>query len=500
MFDVLIIGSGIGGLIAANLLAKEGLKVCIVEKNKQIGGNLQTFSKQKQIFDTGVHYIGGLGQGQNLYQIFKYLGLMNALRIEQMDEGFDRIVFDGDDTVYLQSQGYEAFIKNLIKQFPKEEKGIVAYCEKIKDVCSRFPLYHLTMEGDESAKHSVIAESAQGVIEEFTTDKKLQAVFAGNHLLYAGEADKTPFHVHALIVNSYIESSWKLVGGGGQISKFLATQLKKMGGEIIKNSEVAKILGQNEKITHVETEDGRKLFAKNFISNISPAVTLSMVASDTLKGAYPKRISSLEHTISSFSLYIVLKEKTVPYANYNYYHHKTTEVWQMNHYTEANWPLGYGLYFTRDKNHPEYASSVSALTTMRFSDVAPWKDTYNRVGREAQRGEGYERFKQKKMGQFLQAIEKKFPEIKENSTHIYAATPLTNRDYIGMHDGSMYGIQKDFNHPLKTWISPRTKISNLFLTGQNINLHGILGTSLSAILTCTLLLDDKSIVDKIKNA
>ena len=104
------------------------------------------------------------------------------------------------------------------------------------------------------------------------------------------------------------------------------------------------------------------------------------------------------------------------------------------------------------------------------------------------------------MGQFLQAIEKKFPEIKENSTHIYAATPLTNRDYIGMHDGSMYGIQKDFNHPLKTWISPRTKISNLFLTGQNINLHGILGTSLSAILTCTLLLDDKSIVDKIKNA
>lgn len=95
---------------------------------------------------------------------------------------------------------------------------------------------------------------------------------------------------------------------------------------------------------------------------------------------------------------------------------------------------------------------------------------------------------------------KRFQELKGNIKTHYAATPLTNRDYIGMGDGSIYGVQKDYKNPLQSTISPRTKIPNLFLTGQNINLHGILGTSLSAILTCTMLLGNNSLVDKIRNA
>ncbi|MEO8583984.1 MAG: NAD(P)-binding protein, partial [Flavitalea sp.] len=73
-FDVIIIGSGMGGLVCGSLLSREGYKVCILEKNKQIGGCLQTYVRDKVIFDSGVHYLGGLSKGQNLYQIFKYLG------------------------------------------------------------------------------------------------------------------------------------------------------------------------------------------------------------------------------------------------------------------------------------------------------------------------------------------------------------------------------------------------------------------------------------------
>jgi all-trans-retinol 13,14-reductase len=69
-YDTIIIGSGIGGLVCANILALEGHKVCVLEKNKQIGGALQTYTRDKVIFDSGVHYIGGLDKGQNLYQVF----------------------------------------------------------------------------------------------------------------------------------------------------------------------------------------------------------------------------------------------------------------------------------------------------------------------------------------------------------------------------------------------------------------------------------------------
>ena len=67
-------GSGMGGLVCADILGREGYSVCILEKNKQAGGSLQTYVRDRVIFDSGVHYLGGLGEGQNLYQVFKYLG------------------------------------------------------------------------------------------------------------------------------------------------------------------------------------------------------------------------------------------------------------------------------------------------------------------------------------------------------------------------------------------------------------------------------------------
>jgi len=84
-FDVVIIGSGMGGLVCGNLLALEGYKVCLIEKNKQIGGSLQTYVRDKVIFDSGVHYLGGLSKGQNLYQIFQYLGIIPHLKLQQLN-------------------------------------------------------------------------------------------------------------------------------------------------------------------------------------------------------------------------------------------------------------------------------------------------------------------------------------------------------------------------------------------------------------------------------
>jgi all-trans-retinol 13,14-reductase len=71
---------------------------------------------------------------------------------------------------------------------------------------------------------------------------------------------------------------------------------------------------------------------------------------------------------------------------------------------------------------------------------------------------------------------------------------------VGTHDGTLYGVKKDFREPMKTFISPRTKIPNLFLTGQNLNLHGVLGVTMSAIVTCGELIDTPALLDKIRNA
>lgn len=500
MYDVVIIGSGIGGLLCGNILAMKGRKVCVIEKNKQIGGNLQTFSRNKQIFDTGVHYIGGLDKGQTLHQIFKYVDILDNLKLQKMDACVDKVLISNEDAVYPLYQGYDYFIEELAKCFPDERNSLITYCDKVKATCKKFPLYNLQWTDEAEEKIAAQSESVKEVIEKCTTNKRLQAVLAGNNMLYAGEGEKTPFHVHALIVNSYIESSWKCIDGGSQIAKRLAQNIQVRGGIIMRNTEVKHIIENEGKVDAVITEANELIRGSIFISNASPSITLQMLDSNLLKPAYRKRIEQLKNAVSSFSLYIVLKEKSMMHHTSNYYYHKEGRLWDMMHHKEEEWPLGYGMFFTQDKKNPEYASSIAVLTYMRYDETIEWATTNNTTRNFESRGEAYESFKQRKTEQLLDCVAEKFTDIRKHIHAVYSATPLTNRDYIGLPDGSMYGIQKDYREPLKTMISPRTKIPNLFLTGQNLNLHGILGTSLSAVLTCSMILDDYSLIDSIKNA
>jgi all-trans-retinol 13,14-reductase len=499
-YDIIIIGSGMGGLVCGDVLSREGYKVCILEKNKQIGGCLQTYARDKVVFDSGVHYVGGLSKGQNLYQVFKYLGLMDKLKLQQLDaDVFDKIIIDNDDKEYVFAQGYENFISKLLIDFPGEEKALHLYCDKIKYVCSKFPLYNLR-SGDYSEKESVLQIDTAAFIESVTSNKKLQAVLAGNNSLYAGQPGKTPFYVHALILNHYIESAWKCVDGGSQIGLIMGKNIRARGGVIITKSEV-KIMAEEEgKIVYAELADGSRRYADIFISNIHPVKTLEITNTPVLRSIYRKRLKSLENSISSFTLNIVLKKDSFKYFNYNYYYHKDGHVWTGADYTEENWPLGYSIFLSASSKTTTYAEGMSVLTYMKYDEVKEWEHTFNTVTVVNKRGETYDDFKKRKAEKLLDELEKKFPGLRVCIHSYYTATPLSFRDYIGNDDGSMYGIVKNYKDPHRTFISPQTKLPNLYFTGQNLNMHGILGTALSGLATCTAIMGNDSIIEKIRNA
>jgi all-trans-retinol 13,14-reductase len=116
------------------------------------------------------------------------------------------------------------------------------------------------------------------------------------------------------------------------------------------------------------------------------------------------------------------------------------------------------------------------------------------------RGEAYKEFKQRKAERVLTELETDFPGIKQAIKFIYTSSPLTYRDYTGTWEGSVYGIQKDYNSPLKTLILPRTHLRNLLLTGQNTNVHGVVGVTIGAFLTCSELLGKKYLMNKMRDA
>ncbi|MDL2140976.1 NAD(P)/FAD-dependent oxidoreductase [Flavobacterium tructae] len=499
-YDVVIVGSGLGGLVSSIILAKEGYSVCVLEKNNQYGGNLQTFVRDKTIFDTGIHYIGGLGEGQNLFKYFNYLGIMEHLNLKKMDDnGFDIISFEDDQNEYPHAQGYANFTSQLEHFFPEEKTGIEEYCKRIKTICESFPLYNLEWEG--KYDNEILGLNAKQTIDECTQNEKLKAVLAGSNFLYAGIADKTPFYVHALSVNSYIQSSWRCINGGSQITKQLLKQLKKYGGEFYKYKEVTRFNVENKKVTSVNMKDGTNVSGSYFISNIEPKTTLKMTGEEHFRKSFYSRVQSLEGVISAFSLYIVFKPKTFKYINHNHYHFKkSSEVWTAHNYDDDSWPKGFMASMNASKKQEEWAEGMTFITYMKYDDVIPWATTFNTTVEENDRGESYEEFKAKKAAKFLEEIELKFPGIKNCIQSVHTSTPLSYRDYIGGDNGNMYGYVKDSNNPMKTLIPSKTKLDNLYLTGQSINMHGVLGVTIGAVVTCSEIVGKEYLVNKINQA
>ena len=495
---LVIVGSGLGSLVCGAILSREGFEVTILEMNKQIGGNLQTFIRDKHVFDSGVHYVGGLSEGQNLYTIFKYLGIYDELPLEKLDEiGFDRICLANDPNTYLMSQGYAAFSRHLTEAFPLEKEAIDEYCRLVQQVCQDFPLYNLRT-GTNDGKISWMDQGCRDVINRLTTNETLRKVLAGNNLLYAGEPELVPFYMQALVMNSYIESAWKVVGGGSKIASLLSRQIRKQNGRILTKRRVVKLHVEDDRIQAAETEDGNRVYGDHFISGIHPAITFDMIDSPLIRSGFRNRLDNLENTLSAFTLNISLHPGILPYETCNYYCHLSDQVWADPDYDPKDWPSQYALFYSPDGKDREFARGITLMTYMNFNEVKSWSDTYNTVAHPSDRTAAYQQFKEEKSQALIRAASARFPLLEKAIKSYYASTPLTYRDYMGTRDGSIYGIAKDYQNPLKTMIPVRTKISNLYLTGQNLNLHGILGVTMSALLTSSQFIGLESLLDKIK--
>ena len=478
-YDIIIVGSGLGGLVCGYILSKNGYNVAVVEKNAQLGGCLQTFKRAGVKFDTGMHYIGSMEEGQILHKFFKYLNLLDTVPLSRLDDsGYDIISLVGEEFRY--ANGFERFADTLSEKFPNHYHDIKNYTQKIQDIANASPLYNLQeintlvfIEAD------YIKTSINEFIASVTNEPKLQNVLAGNLPLYAGIKDKTPTYIHALINNFYIHSAYRIVGGSDAISESLAHSIRNFGGTIFTNAEVEEFVCNDEKITSVRLKNGEQLKADYFISNIHPQQTLDKIHTKLIRKVYRERISNLDNTISSFTVFMKFKPNTVKYLNSNYYYYANNDVWSINDYDVKKWPESYLYMHQCSEDGNEFADSAQVIGYMRYDEVKKWENST-----VEKRGDEYKAFKEEKAQKLIDKLAESFPGIKAAIESYYTSTPLTYSDYTGTKEGSMYGIVRDKNFPTQTLVSQRTKIPNLFLTGQNINSHGILGVTIGAIITC----------------
>lgn len=489
MKKCIIIGSGLGGLSTGVILAKNGYDVTILEQSSQIGGCLQCFQRDGVKFETGMHFIGSLDDGKVLSNYLNYLKIKDKIVVEKLDENaYDIISLNGERFAF--PNGREAFIKHFSERFPNHHENLKRYCDLIEQVADLSPYRDLKLLDDDNffKSNELLFKNINEIIDATITDPLLKNVLVGNISLYSADIDKTPFAIHAFIFDFYNNGAYRIVGGSDNIATALSNNLLHYGGRVLTRQKVTQIVVKDKIAVGVKTQNGDFYPADIVISDINPKQLIDIVDNTTFNEAYKSRIRDIKNTTSVFSLYLRFKDEAMPYLNSNFYGFQTDSPWKMSGDVDENWPNGYLYMHHCHEKNPTFAKSGVILSYMSIDALTKWKDTT--IGH---RGADYQHFKQEMAKRLLDTVEKDFPGIRDAIADYYTATPLTYRDYTSTPDGSIYGLAKDVNKGITGRVSFKTKVPNLFLVGQNINSHGMLGVLVGTMTVCTQLIGEQEV-------
>ena len=475
MSKVIIIGSGLGGLTCGFILQKNGYDVTVLEQGHQIGGCLQCFSRQGVKFETGMHFIGSAAEGQTMNRLMNFLCLTDVELSSLDPKGYDTIALAGE--MFRFPNGRDAFVEQISSYFPKEKDNLKHYIDLVARIASASTLNSLTSDERDLAMNTEYqTRSINEVLEGLFRDDMLRNVLVGNLPLYAAERDKTPFAQHAFIMDFYNQSAFRVVGGSDVIAHSLARSIKEMGGQVLTDKRACRIRCNETQATGVETADECFFPADYVVSTVHPARLLELLDTKLIRPAFRSRLSNIPNTTGCFTLYVKFKDNTMPYMNTNFYGYHSSSPWDCDQHDYL-----YMHHCHRDK--ARFAKSGVVLSYMKMDEVARWQGTC--VGH---RGADFEAFKHEHAEQLIQDVERHHPGFTAAIDTYYTSTPLTYLDYTGTENGSMYGVAKDIHLGPAGRVPYRTKVPNLFLAGQNVNSHGMMGVLVGTIVTCSELL------------
>ena len=474
-YDVIIIGSGFGGLVCGHILSKQGKNVLLLERQAQAGGCIQSYRREGMSFDTGLHYVGGLAEGQTMHRLFDILGLMRLPWHRLDPKGFDRVTIGGD--TFALAEGYDAFVDTLAASFPQEREALNKYTDMLR----------LTQELDLGKADADALQSA-GAYEWLNAtfqDPLLINVLSGNALKMELRRESLPLFTLAHGQSSYIQSSWRLKGDGNMMVRSLTDDITHHGGTILCKAEVEQMIEHNGRIVAARCRNGETYEGDIFISDVHPTLTFSWIRqSQVLKNMFRRRMASLENTFGMFTASLTIKEGTLPYFNHNKFVYSHPNVWTFYDERDKTGDIGGVMISCRvPEDGSTYTRQIDLMTPMPWSQCQQWEDS-----RLFRRSHSYNTWKEETYARCLALAETVVPGLTETVEHHYTSTPLTYRDYTLTPYGSAYGVRKDYRNLMMTMLSPRTPLPNLLLTGQNIILHGLEGVAMTSLHTSAAIL------------
>lgn len=506
-FDAIVIGSGLGGLTTAALLAKAGQRVLVLERHYTAGGFTHSFSRRGYAWDVGVHYIGDVHKPHSpMRRVFDTI-TDGRLEWAKMDPIYDSILF-GEDR-YDYHSGVRAFREGLLQHFPNAGRDIDAYLRRVRrasqSVAGHFGprLLPSVLQGPAlAAAHRLVgddfARTTHEVLSECTRDPKLAAVLAGQWGDYGAPPKQSSFAMHALVAQHYLDGANFPVGGAGMIARQIIPVIEASGGAVLVNAEVDQIRVERGRVVGVRMQDGEELDCARVISaaGIHTTVSRLLPTADAAAAGLLEKVQGLQRSVGHLGLYVGLKgtRESLDLAQsnlwvYRDYDHDAALARFMAQ-PNTDFPLMY-LSFPSAKD-PAWAANHPGRSTIDVIAPAPWSWFERWKDRPwQQRGADYADFKQQLSDRLLDEVYRHVPRARGQVDHVELSTPLSTAHFSNYASGELYGLEHTPARFAQRWLTPKLPIGGLYLTGQDILFCGVGSALMSGVLTAGALLGPK---------
>ncbi|MGD0855938.1 MAG: FAD-dependent oxidoreductase [Dehalococcoidia bacterium] len=476
-FDVIVIGSGMGGLSAATSLAKSGKKMLVLEKHNVPGGCATSFLRGRFEFEIALHELSGLGSENNqgpLYRILSNYGVYPKVEFVKIKELFHSYFPDFEITAPI---GRENFERAICEQFPKHKDSIM----KMSAIIFSFAVEYVKAQrigmeaaiGNPSQFPTLVSyygKTVDQVMNPIILDEKIRAVFGQMWSYLCVPPSRCSFDIYAMLMSAYITFGPAHIRGKSQaLSQAFVDTIEGYGGEVWLNSGVKKILSRGGKVNGVVTTNGVEILAPYIVCNANPlTVCFDLIGAENVPGWYLKRLNTWTSGASFFIVYMGLDR---PYTDLGAKAHENfiNLGYDLNRQYElcarslAERPDGIALsvYNVADEQFSPPGTSSMVICMLNYTE--PWIKLS---------GPEYLKAKNMAADRLITASEKVIPGIRDSIEVMEVATPLTTVRYTGSPGGSVVGFDENFQVTGRKRLPSRGPLEGLYFASAWVNLGG----------------------------
>ena len=511
-WDAIVVGSGMGGLTTAVMLAKHaGKRVLVLERHYTAGGLTHTFHRPGFGWDGGLHYVGQMRPGEAVRKAFDHV-TGGAVRWQMMPDVYDRVCVedgkgpDGGARRFDYAAGPIRMRQQLVEWFPGEAKAIDKYLEWVKGA-NQLSLYFFAEKALPKAWKPLVGGSLRRSYLKFakrTTAETLKKLKASPELAgvltaqwgdYGLPPGESSFGIHATIFGHYLRGAAYPVGGASVIAAAMEPLIEAAGGKVVVAAEVERIVLRGRRAVGVKIVDGREFRAPMIFSDAGAATTFERLLPGNMEATrgLRRKLAAIPPSSAHVCLYVGLNASDAELGM------DPANLWvfpSLDHDgnvarfaadVDAPFPLVY-LSFPSAKD-PDFARRHPGKSTVEVITMAPYEWFARWEGSRWQhRDEEYEALKAKLSRRLMEVLEKHVPAVRGRVEHAELSTPLTTRHFTNYAHGEIYGVSARPERYKLRELGARTPVKGLYLTGQDVASLGVAGALFGGVISASVAL------------